>query len=48
MVGLKPYVIFHICEKWNSKTLFMIGFNYDKYNVINLMITNECSKWIIW
>jgi hypothetical protein len=39
MVGWKPYVIFHNSEKWNSKRLFMIGFNCDKCNVSNLMIT---------
>jgi hypothetical protein len=38
MVDWKPHVLFHIYEKWDSQRMFMIGFNYDECNIINLMI----------
>jgi hypothetical protein len=38
MIGWKPHVIFHICEKWDSRMVFIIKFNCNKCNVINLMI----------
>jgi len=38
MVGSKPHLIFHICEKWDSKRMFMIEFDCDECNIINLMI----------